>query len=187
MWFMPRAAREGRGGDSGWAFTHRHKSRMLETYSEEEIKRRVAERLADPDVAAWPNLVHLLNYPIHHESWFDIVMNPLDGDWYEAQNPINLAKNIDIPVYLQINQGRGWTMDGTIELFDVLKGPKKLEIGPYPPMQTRPWVDEHDTMFRWYDYWLKGIDNGIMDEPAVKCMSKAAVNGWPLTIGPSRL
>ena len=168
MWFMPRAAREGRGGDSGWAFTHRHKSRMLETYPEEEIKRRVAERLADPDVAAWPNLVHVLNYPIHHESWFDIIMNPLDGEWYEEQNPINLAKNIDIPVYLQINQGRGWTVDGTIELFDVLQGPKKLEIGPYPPMKTRPWVDDHDTMFRWYDYWLKGIDNGIMDEPAVK-------------------
>ena len=168
MWFMPRAAREGRGGDSGWAFTHRHKSRMLEKYSEDEIKQRVAERLADPDVAAWPNLVHVLKYPIHHESWFDIITNHLDGEWYEEQNPINLAKNIDIPVYLQINQGRGWTVDGTIELFDVLKGPKKLEIGPYPPMQTRPWVDDHDTMFRWYDYWLKGIDNGIMDEPKVK-------------------
>ena len=168
MWFMPRAAREGRGGDSGWAFTRRHKSRMLEAYSSEEIQRRVAERLADPDVAAWPNLVHVLHYPVHHESWFDIIMNPLDGEWYEERNPINLAKAIEIPVYLQINQGRGWTLDGTIELFDALKGPKKLEIGPYPPMQTRPWVDEHDTMFRWYDYWLKGIDNGVMDEPAVK-------------------
>lgn len=186
MWFMPRAAREGRGGDSGWAFTHRHKSRMLETYSEEEIKRRVAERLADPDVAAWPNLVHVLNYPIHHESWFDIITNHLDGEWYEERNPINLAKNIDIPVYLQINQGRGWTMDGTIELFDVLRGPKKLEIGPYPPMQSRPWVEEHDTMFRWYDYWLKGIDNGIMDEPAVKVHVEGkrqwmTGDHWPVT------
>ena len=186
MWFMPRAAREGRGGDSGWAFTHRHKSRMLEAYSEAEIKQRVAKRLADPDVASWPNLVHILNYPIHHESWFDIVTNHLDGEWYEEQNPINLAKSIDIPVYLQINQGRGWTVDGTIELFDVLKGPKKLEIGPYPPMQTRPWVDEHDTMFRWYDYWLKGIDNGIMDEPAVKVHVEGsrtwmAGDHWPVT------
>ena len=186
MWFMPRAAREGRGGDSGWAFTHRHKSRMLEAYPEAEIKRRVAERLADPDVAAWPNLVHVLHYPIHHESWFDIITNHLDGEWYEERNPINLAKNIDIPVYLQINQGRGWTVDGTIELFDVLKCPKKLEIGPYPPMQTRPWVDEHDTMFRWYDYWLKGIDNGIMEEPVVKVHvegSRQWMTGshWPVT------
>jgi predicted acyl esterase len=168
MWFMPRAAREGRGGDSGWAFTDRITSRMLETYSPEEIEKRVAERLQDPDVAAWPNLVHLLHYPTHHEAWFDIVMNDLDGDWYEERNPVNLAANIEIPVYLQIDQGRGWTLDGHLELFDVLKGPKKLDIGSYPPMQSRPWVEEHDRMFRWYEYWLKGVDNGIMDEPAVR-------------------
>lgn len=22
-------------------------------------------------------------------------------------------------------------------------------------------------MFRWYDHWLKGVDTGVMDEPAV--------------------
>ncbi len=167
MWFMPRAAREGRGGDSGWAFTDNVKSRMIEKYSPEELKRLVEKRLQDPDVAAWPNLVHVLNYPKNHEAWFDIVMNELDGDWYEERNPITLAPNIDIPVWLQIDQGRGWTMDGTIELFNELKGPKKLDIGPYPPMQSRPFIEEHDKMFRWYDYWIKGIDNGVMDEPAV--------------------
>ena len=167
MWFMPRAAREGRGGDSGWAFTDRVRSRMLETYSAEEVEARVAKRLEDPDIAAWPNLVHLLRYPTNHEVWFDIVLNELDGDWYEERNPVNLARNIDIPVYLQIDQGRGWTVDGHIELFEQLSGPKRLDIGSYPPMQSRPWVEEHDTMFRWYEYWLKGVDNGIMDEPAV--------------------
>ena len=34
-------------------------------------------------------------------------------------------------------------------------------------MQSRPFIEEHDKMFRWYDYWIKGIDNGVMDEPAV--------------------
>jgi predicted acyl esterase len=184
LWFMPRAAREGRGGDSGWAFTDRIRSRMLETYSPEVIEKRVAERLADPDVAAWPNLVHVLHYPTHHEAWFDIVLNDLDGDWYEERNPINLAAAIDIPVYLQIDQGRGWTVDGHLELFDVLKGPKKLDIGSYPPMQSRPWVEEHDAMFRWYEYWLKGVDNGVMDEPAVRVFvegSREVVTGeqWP--------
>ncbi|NYJ73613.1 CocE/NonD family hydrolase [Allobranchiibius huperziae] len=184
MWFMPRAAREGRGGDSGWAFTDRVTSRMLESFSPEEITARVAARLADPDVAAWPNLVHLLHYPKHHEAWFDIVMNELDSDWYEERNPITLAPNVDIPVWLQIDQGRGWTMDGTIELFNELKGPRKLTIGPYPPMQSRPFVEEHDKMFRWYDYWLKGIDNGVMDEPAVSVFvegSRETATGdqWP--------
>ncbi len=184
MWFMPRAAREGRGGDSGWAFTDRVKSRMLEKYSAEEIAARVAKRLEDPDIQAWPNLVHLLHYPTNHEAWFDIVMNELDSDWYEERNPITLAPRIDIPVYLQIDQGRGWTMDGTIELFDALTGPKKLDIGPYPPMQSRPFIEEHDKMFRWYDYWIKGIDNGVMDEPAVRVFvegSRTHVEGaeWP--------
>ena len=87
-------------------------------------------------------------------------------------------------MWLQINQGRGWTVDGTIELFNTLKGPKKLDIGPYPPMQSRPWVEEHDKMFRWYDHWLKGIDNGVMDEPAVTVFvegSRQQVTGakWP--------
>ena len=184
MWFMPRAAREGRGGDSGWAFTDRVTSRMLETYSPAELEAKVAQRLEDPDVAAWPNLVHLLHYPTHHEAWFDIVMNELDGEWYEERNPINLARNIEVPVYLQIDQGRGWTVDGHIELFDVLQGPKKLDIGAYPPMQSRPWIEEHDTMFRWYEYWLKGIDNGIMDEPAVRVHVEGAreivtAEHWP--------
>jgi predicted acyl esterase len=52
-------------------------------------------------------------------------------------------------------------------VFNSLPGPKKLDIGPYPPMQSRPFVEEHDKMFRWYDYWLKGIDNRVMDEPGV--------------------
>lgn len=184
MWFMPRAAREGRGGDSGWAFTDNVKSRMLERFSAEEIKARVAQRLQDPDVAAWPNLVHVLHYPKHHEAWFDIVMNELDGEWYEERNPVTVAKSIDIPVWLQIDQGRGWTLDGTIEVFNALKGPKKLDIGPYPPMQSRPFIEEHEKMFRWYDYWIKGIDNGVMDEPAVTVFVEGArkqVTGgqWP--------
>lgn len=183
MWFMPRAAREGRGGDSGIAHTN-VKSRMQEVYSPEELKKLVDERLQDPDVAAWPNLVHVLKYPKNREFWFDIVMNNLDGEWYEERNPITLAENIDIPVYLQIDQGRGWTVDGHIELFNVLQGPRKLDIGSYPPMQSRPWIEEHDKMFRWYEYWLKGIDNGIMDEPAVSVFvegSRAVVTAeqWP--------
>ena len=128
--------------------------------------------------------MHVLNYPKNHEAWFDIVMNELDGDWYEERNPITLAPNIDIPVWLQLDQGRGWTLDGTIELFNELKGPKKLDIGPYPPMQSRPFIEEHDKMFRWYDYWIKGIDNGVMDEPAVSVFVEGSrevvtADQWP--------
>lgn len=167
MWLMPRAAREGRGGDSGWAFTDRITSRVLDEYSPEDVEKMVAERLKDADVAAWPNMFHVLKYPKHHEAWFDIVLNDLDGEWYQERNPNEVAHQIEVPAYFQIAQGRGWTMDGTIEMFEKVSGVKKLDILAYPPMNSRPFVDAHDEMFRWYDYWLKGIDNGVMDEPAV--------------------
>ncbi|MDO5533542.1 MAG: CocE/NonD family hydrolase [Propionibacteriaceae bacterium] len=167
MWLMPRAAREGRGGDSGWAFTDGVKSRMLSELSADEVRARVEARLADPDIAAWPNMVHVLHYPKNHEPWFDIITNELDGPWYTERNPNELAGNIDIPVWLQLDHGRGWTLDGTIEVFNAVTGPKKLDLGPYPPMQSRPFIEEHDKMFRWYDKYLKGIDNGVDEESAV--------------------
>ena len=184
MWFMPRAAREGRGGDSGIAIAN-VTSRMHAEYSPEELAARVEARLADPDVQRWPTLEHVMRYPKNRELWFDIVMNELDGDWYEERNPINLARNIDIPVYVQINWGRGWTVDGSIELFKTLSGTKKIDLLPYPPMQERPFHEVHDDMFRWYDYWLKGIDTGVMDEPPVSIFVEGTreelkVDDWPL-------
>jgi uncharacterized protein len=29
-------------------------------------------------------------------------------------------------------------------------------------------IDLHDVQLRWFDYWLKGVDTGILDEPPVK-------------------
>ncbi|MFW6641447.1 CocE/NonD family hydrolase [Nocardiopsis algeriensis] len=184
LWFMPRAAREGRGGDSGIAVGD-IRSRMQEELSPEELAERVEARLADPDVARWPNLAHVLTYPKNRELWYDILLNELDGEYYEEGNPITHAPKIDIPVYVQINWGRGWTVDGSIELFKALKGPKKLDLLPYPPMQERPFHEVHDDMFRWYDHWLKGIDTGVMDEPAVSVFvegtrEEVTSDRWPL-------
>ena len=41
-------------------------------------------------------------------------------------------------------------------------------------MQERPFHENHDEMFRWYDYWLKGIDTGIMDEPPISVFVEGA-------------
>ena len=56
-------------------------------------------------------------------------------------------------------------------------------VGHVDPFDFRRdvWVD---TIHRWYDYWLQGIDNGIMDEP--RAMIETAPNvfedhaDWPL-------
>jgi hypothetical protein len=38
-------------------------------------------------------------------------------------------------------------------------------------------VEYHDELVRWYDYWLKGIDTGILDEPPIK-MFVMGINKW---------
>ena len=48
-----------------------------------------------------------------------------------------------------------------------IKVPKKL-LFTGPAHLERPWHSFHGEILRWYDYWLKGIDTGIMDEPPVK-------------------
>jgi uncharacterized protein len=52
--------------------------------------------------------------------------------------------------------------------FRNVKGaPKKLTING-PAHMERPFWQMHDEILRWYDYWLKGVDTGIMDEPPIK-------------------
>ncbi len=163
MWLMPRASREGRGGDSGVAVRKvSNKSRRV--YSPEEYHARIRARLSDPDIAHWPNMVHVLNYPETHELWMDFILNPHDGPFWQDGQAIGNAHKVKIPAYFQVKWGRGWTVDGTIDCFEKVQGIKHLDLQPLPPMQERPFHESHAEMFRWYDHWLKGIDTGIMDE-----------------------
>lgn len=64
--------------------------------------------------------------------------------------------------------------------YKTLKTPKRMAIGPWfhvDSCKSREgfnFVTEH---LRWYDYWLKGIDNGIMSEPAVHLFNNGE-NVW---------
>jgi predicted acyl esterase len=93
------------------------------------------------------------------------------GGWYDIFNIGNL-KNF---AYLQNHGARG------------AKGYQKLMMGPFghgplsgdleypngggirPPPGSGP-----DEELRWFEYWLKGVDNGIMREPPVKYYRMAA-------------
>ena len=184
MWLMPRAALEGRGGDSGVAWKHVG-SAAMKKLGKEEFERRTRERLQDPDVKKYPNFVHILEYPQPHPQFIDWVLNPCDGPFYQEDSPISKADRITIPVHMSVKWGRGWTVDGTIDCYHALKGPKWLELQPFPPMQERPFHEFHDFMIRWYDHWLKGIDTGITEQPPVKIFVEGAKKWryekeWPL-------
>ena len=58
-------------------------------------------------------------------------------------------------------------------VFDQLQVPKKLLFGPwshtYPhKSHCGPRIDVFFELLRWWDPWLKGMDNGVLDEPAVQ-------------------
>jgi len=72
----------------------------------------------------------------------------------------------------------GLHLPGAFRSWENLKVPKKMVIGP-PIYLDRPIYQYSWEMLRWYDYWLKGIDTGIMDEPPVKVFIMGA-NEWKI-------
>jgi predicted acyl esterase len=61
---------------------------------------------------------------------------------------------------------------------------KHLLITP-PAHAERPFHEWHDEIIRWYDHWLKGIDNGVEHDPAVRVWIMGEnkwreFDGWPV-------
>lgn len=80
--------------------------------------------------------------------------------WYQ----LDRANQSGVAVY----HWAGWYDHGAYaqtRAYSSLKLPQKLHIGPY--FHRDRFFDITGEQVRWFDYWLKGIDNGIMDEPAV--------------------
>jgi predicted acyl esterase len=57
------------------------------------------------------------------------------------------------------------------QAYEQMKGPKRLLMGPWGHVipQGSPFsaIDFRALALRWWDYWLRGIDNGVMDEDPV--------------------
>lgn len=61
--------------------------------------------------------------------------------------------------------------DAMVRTFEGLAGPRKLLVGPWmhllPDASPSHGIDLLGQMLRWWDHWLRGIDTGLMGEPAV--------------------
>jgi len=140
----------------------------------------------------------------HHDNW-DVLEQSAkavfrDGKvWTEEFEPANPSAFIDevnasgVAVYIWAGIYDIWARDA-FQWFANLTGPKKLTIGTWPHnVWTEAANQEHarlltGELLRWYDYWLKGIDNGIMDEAPLHYgvlegpddWSWHAADTWPL-------
>lgn len=81
---------------------------------------------------------------------------------------LNQIKKSNVAIY----NATGWfdifTRDATL-WHNNLTGNRKLYMAPlsHYGLKKKKGFDSGAEAHRWFDYWLKGIDNGIMDEPAV--------------------
>jgi predicted acyl esterase len=116
------------------------------------------------------------------------VPRPLFRSYDDAARKVdmrNYASKINVPMY---NVG-GWYdifLQGNIDTYMLLqsdggakaRGNQKLMMGAFGhgalsgdlkyPAEAGNLGGSTQEAIRWFDYWLKGIDNGIMKEPAVK-------------------
>jgi predicted acyl esterase len=163
---------DGRFGTSGFA-PNNVVSAMMKNLPYKELKRRCQEALNNPDIKKFPNLYHLLKYPKKNPIFFDLLLNPYDGPFYWERSAYTRFNRIKIPVYTI-----GTTRPNShFNLYQTLKTPKKIMMHPPVSSPARPWRDDLDELIRWYDYWLKGIDTGIMDEPPIKLFVMGS-NEW---------
>ncbi len=143
-----------------------------------------------PDFATWqPFLDEIITHPA--------------PDAFRAAH--NFRRTIDIPGF-HVTSWFDIFQTSVMAAFSEIQarvGNQKLWIGPnehYFVYHSKFWP--RDPYFDWFDYWLKGVDNGVMDGPAVSYSPRAWVadregydaNDWrhaerwpPPGVGPLRL
>ena len=160
----------------------RMQPRFLTQYTKEEQKRLLQELLDDPDIKYNLKFYPEVRYPASSPSLVDDLL------YFKHPVPLdNGFQNLKVPMYI----GTAWNNRlyewGTFEAFRKANVPEKQKkLIVYPPMfPARPYAWYHDEGVRWFDYWVKGEDNGIMDEPQVKIFVMGVnkwkfENEWPL-------
>ncbi|HST23403.1 MAG TPA: CocE/NonD family hydrolase, partial [Blastocatellia bacterium] len=108
---------------------------------------------------------------------------------YTDWNPASYLKQVNdskVAVFHLAGWYDLWPRDALV-WFNNLKNPQRIVIGPWSHGQVSA-ADLASESLRWYDHWLKGVDNGIMDEPPILYYTMGAAVGdewrtswqWPL-------
>ncbi|MFC1920463.1 CocE/NonD family hydrolase [Chloroflexota bacterium] len=120
--------------------------------------------------AVWPGPVSGKEPPMNVIA--DIFSNTEDGPfWWEHGGGWKNIHKIKAPVLNMVHTPNRLHAISHLRSYADIKSPKKLIITPWTNENYQPWIFEttsfNQHILRWLDYWLKGIDTGIMDEPEV--------------------
>ncbi len=97
--------------------------------------------------------------------------NQTDGEYWRLGSIRDRYHEIKTPALL-IGGWRDGYCNAPLRTSQHMTAPTKVLIGPWnhsgPDCETPgPSLAREHLTVRWCDYWLKGIDNGVMDEPAI--------------------
>ena len=133
----------------------------------------------------------------YYRDWVEHYQN---DDYWQRWNIATAHANIDIPAY---HQG-GWYdifLGGTLRNFigmcghaptENTRNGQRLIIGPWMHdgvLAPKPGdvdfglgaggaaIDIHGKLLRWFDHWLKGVDNGVDHDPSIE-LFVMGVNQW---------
>ena len=124
--------------------------------------------------------------------WRQWIAHPSNDEYWARANVLSRLQDVDIPVFHQ----SGWfDEDGIGTKLNYLRmaaqghAQQKLVLGPWGSSTTAQrrygdrdfgssaLVDLQQAYLRWCDYWLKGIKNGVADEPLVSVFAMGS-NRW---------
>jgi uncharacterized protein len=124
--------------------------------------------------------------------WRKWIAHPTEDGYWDRSSFLNRLKDVQIPVFHQ----SGWfDGDGIGTKLNYLKMEsfghqnQKMIVGPWGHSDiasrgggdldfgASALIDLKRDYLRWFDFWLKGLDNGIMKEPKVK-LFVMGTNKW---------
>jgi len=123
----------------------------------------------------------LENAALYPSIW---MRHPLRDDYWRFGSVCEDFAAIECPVYAVGGWADGYS-NAIPRMMEGLSAPAKALIGPwshaFPHVGAPgPSIGFFQEMLRWWDYWLKGIDTGIMDEPAMRVWMQESVRPAPL-------
>ncbi|MCV9387361.1 CocE/NonD family hydrolase [Reichenbachiella ulvae] len=135
-------------------------------------------------------------YVPFRDGYSDELTDEASKQWWVKSSPSTYLDKINqsgIAMYMAVNWDEGYTKHGPYFAFNNITNPTKIIMGPgvhcdWFTAQDLTGFDILVEELRFFDYWLKGIDNGIMDEDPVYYFTYNAPKGeewqtsqeWPL-------
>lgn len=163
------------------------KARLKKAYEEEEEYDAWIRHLP---LKSFPPLEGLADW------YFEHLKHPEDGPYWWQTDLSKKYSEVDVPI-VHFNGWYDYRLDATLKSFqgirnygrsEASRNNQRLIVGPWThfpdgdPTHIDVWPQKvgeldfgpsaefngNDYRLSWYDYWLKGIENGIMDDPPVR-------------------